>query len=124
MFFNKLICIFAERKYMQNERRRLELSSKLLQMGNSLIKEGQVAQDYTVTQSGTIMLLISGLLLSDEDMFLFSEICSMFSAKKILDAAENIDETAAIIKYMETKQGTKEKAKSRKPRKDNDSDKK
>jgi hypothetical protein len=109
---------------MQNERRRLELSSKLLQMGNSLIKEGQVAQDYTVTQSGTIMLLISGLLLSDEDMFLFSEICSMFSAKKILDAAENIDETAAIIKYMETKQGTKEKAKSRKPRKDNDSDKK
>lgn len=109
---------------MQNEGRRLELSGKLLQMGNSLINEGKSSGDYTVTQSGTIMLLMSGLLLSDEDMFLFSEICSMFSAKKILDAAENIDETAAILKYMEKKQSDKQKVKPRKPRKDNDSDKK
>jgi hypothetical protein len=107
---------------MHNEERRFELSTKLLQMGNSLIKEGQASEDYTVTQSGTIMLLMSGLLLSDEDMFLFSEICSMFSAKKILDAAEGIDETDALLKYMNIKQDKPKK--TRKPRKDNDSDKK
>jgi hypothetical protein len=108
---------------MQNEERRLELSGKLLQMGNSLIKEGQSVQDYSVTQSGTIMLLISSLLLSDEDMFLFSEFCSMFSAKKILDAAENIDETSAILKYMEKKEFNKQKSKTKNRRKGDDLDK-
>jgi hypothetical protein len=109
---------------MLNEERRLELSTKLLQMGNSLIKEGQSADDYTITQSGTLMLLVSGLILSDEDMFLFSEICSMFSAKKILDAAEGIDETDALLKYMSKKQKNIKKPRTKKPRKDNDSDKK
>jgi hypothetical protein len=108
---------------MQNEERRLELSGKILQMGNSLIKEGESSQDYNVTSSGTVMLLISGLLLSDEDMFLFNQFCSMFSAKKILDAAENIDETAAILKYKQKKESNKEKLKTRNRRKDDDLDK-
>ena len=76
---------------MQNETRRLELSDKLKQMGHALLKEGTTNNDFTVAQSGTIMILTSTLLLSDEDMFIFSELCSMFSAKKILDEQENID---------------------------------
>lgn len=74
-----------------NEARRIELSNKILQMGQALIKEGSNQQDVTIVQSGTAMLLISTLFLNERDMFIFSELCSMFTAKKILDEAENID---------------------------------
>lgn len=98
---------------MQNEKRRLELSSKILEMGNSLIKEGQLYEDYTITQSGTMMILLSGLLLSDEDTFLFSEICSMFSAKKILDEIDGVNEDEFINNLMKKK---KEELKIKKPK--------
>lgn len=69
--------------------RRLELSSKFLKMGQSLIEEGGKINDYSIAQSGSIMILLAGLMFDEDDMFLFSELCSMFSSKKIL---ENIDE--------------------------------
>jgi len=70
---------------MENETRRTELSGKIKQMGQALIDEGTGGKDYTVAQSGTIMLLISKLIVSDEDMFIFSELCAMFAAKRILE---------------------------------------
>ena len=76
---------------MQNETRRLELSDKLKQMGKALLNEGSNDKDFTVAQSGTIMLLISTLIMNDEDMFIFSELCAMFSAKKILDEEEQVN---------------------------------
>ena len=85
---------------MENEARKIELSGKLLQMGRSLIDEGKNLDDYTISQSGSIMIFIGSLLLSDEDMFIFSEICAMFSAKKILEATDDIDNTDAVKKYI------------------------
>lgn len=85
---------------MKNEARKIELSGKLLQMGRSLIEEGKNLDDYTITQSGSIMLFIGSLLLNDDDMFMFSEICAMFSAKKILEATEDIDHTHVVKKYI------------------------
>ena len=85
---------------MENEARKIELSGKLLQMGRSLIDEGKNLDDYTISQSGSIMIFIGSLLLSDEDMFMFSEICAMFSAKKILEATDDIDNTDAVQKYI------------------------
>jgi len=76
---------------MQNETRRLELSGKLMEMGRALLNEGANEKDYAVSQSGTIMVLISALILSDDDMFIFSELCAMFSAKKILDEEDRIN---------------------------------
>lgn len=107
---------------MQNETRRLELSGKILQMGNSLIEEGNSMQDYTITQSGTMMLLLSSLLLSDEDTFLFGEICSMFSAKKILDEVEGIDETEFLNNLMNKRKKELEVKKTKKPRKNKGDD--
>jgi hypothetical protein len=69
--------------------RRLELSSKFLKMGQSLIEEGRKINDYSITQSGSIMILLAGLMFDEDDMFLFSGLCSMFSSKKIL---EDVDE--------------------------------
>lgn len=99
---------------MKNEARKIELSGKILQMGKSLIQEGQKIEDYTITQSGSIMLLVSSLLLSDEDMFMFSEICSMFSAKKILDASEGIDDSNIVNKIMKSKEKKPIKRRKRK----------
>jgi hypothetical protein len=115
---------------MENEARKLELSTKMLHMGKSLIQEGHTLEDYTISQSGSIMLLVSSLLLSNEDMFMFSEICSMFSAKKILDANEGIDDSDIVNELFNKKQSEIERKKvektlkTKRPRrnKDNDSD--
>lgn len=105
---------------MVNDQRRLDLSSKLLEMGKSLIEEGTNRQDYTITQSGNIMIIISAAILTDEHMFLFSEVCSMFTAKQVLDEIKNIDEFEALKKYMEIngiiKKNFKKESKKRKPR--------
>jgi hypothetical protein len=102
---------------MKNENRKLELSGKFLQLGNSLIEEGGELEDYSITQSGTIMMLLSGVILSDEDMFLFSEICSMFSAKKVLDASEGVDDSEFVKQLMNSKLAEKKEKKSNTPRK-------
>ena len=115
---------------MDNETRRLELSNKILQMGQALINEGSNNIDNSIIQGGTIMVLISGLLLNEQDMFIFSELCSMFSAKKILDAEEGIDqvENEMFIKILKDKKESKntvkpevKKRRNKKP-KDNNPD--
>jgi len=76
--------------------RHLELSGKLIEMGQALIKEGKENSDYNTTQVGNFLVLSGGLILEQEDVFLFAQLCSMFSAKKILDRMErnkvNIDD--------------------------------
>lgn len=98
---------------MQNETRRLELSNKIKQMGDALIKEGIGDEDYTIAQSGSIMLLMSKLMVNDDDMFIFSELCAMFSAKKILDEQEGFDKienetlTKVLVKKKKEAQAKK-----------------
>lgn len=70
--------------------RHIELSGMFMEMGNALVKEGKENNDYSVTQSGNIMIMISGLLYNEKDIASFSDLCSMFSAKKVL---ENIEAT-------------------------------
>ena len=75
------------------------------------MEEGGDLDDYTITQSGTMMILLSSIILSEEDTFLFSEVCSMFSAKKVLDNIEGIDETEVIRKFLGEKHKNKGKNK-------------
>jgi hypothetical protein len=87
---------------MQNTDRRLDLSAKFMQMGQTLLLEGKENKDYSISQIGTIMIFMSGLLLGEEEeIFKFSDLCSMFSAKKILDGLES-DESPlkGIMKEM------------------------
>lgn len=96
---------------MANEKRRAQISSKLLELGLSLMEEGGESDDYTITQSGTMMILLSSVILSEEDTFLFGEMCSMFSAKKVLDNIEGIDETEVVKKFFKEKQKKNKKNK-------------
>jgi len=66
--------------------RRMELSSKFLEMGCSLIKEGDELNDYSITQSGNVMILLAGIILEEKDSFEFANLCSMFSAKKLMES--------------------------------------
>lgn len=84
-----------------NYKRKLELSSKFLEMGQSLLKEGQDSKDYVISQSGNFMILIAGLMLDEEDIYLFAQLCAMFSAKKILDNLEQ--NKSGLTEYLKNK---------------------
>ncbi len=86
---------------MKNKDRRLELSSKFMEMGQALINEGNESKDYTVLQMGTFMILMSTTVFSDEDTYMFGELCSMFSAKKMLDEMTQTDNP--ISEYIKSK---------------------
>ena len=96
----------------KNLDRHLDLSSKLIEMGKALIKEGREINDYSITQTGGFLILVGGVILEVDDVFIFGQLCSMFSAKKLVDrmAASN-DEAkptfngmsyADFIKYLKT----------------------
>ena len=72
----------------KQEDRHLELSAKLLEMGQALMKEGKEDNDFRVAQMGHFIAFIGSLIFVDKDMYLFSQICSMFSSKRILDEME------------------------------------
>jgi hypothetical protein len=118
---------------MVNEQRRLDLGNKFLTMGQALVKEGIPVKDTNIVQAGTIFIMLSSLILNDEDMFLFGEICAMFSAKKVLEDMEQteperensfqslIDEL--IKNSIEPSEQPKKIRKSRKKKDNGDSDK-
>ena len=79
--------------------RRLEISSKLIEMGNALIIEGKKNNDFTITQTGAFLIFMGGMMFDENDIQLFGQLCSMFSAKKILDNLENTNsELSELLK--------------------------
>ena len=81
--------------------RRLELSSKFLEMGQALMKEGTEKKDYCISQSGSFMILMAGLILEENDVVEFSNLCSMFSAKKILIGLE--ESNSDLTNFLKSK---------------------
>ena len=79
--------------------RKLDLSSKFLQMGNALMKEGEEIKDFSIIQSGTLLILVGSLLLDNNDMMEFMNLCSMYTSKKILDDIES-DANSNIANYI------------------------
>ena len=79
---NLLVYLFMKNKKLK---RRLELSAKFLEMGQALMREGSESNYYCISQSGNFMILIGGLVMAEEDVYEFGQLCSMFSAKKLLD---------------------------------------
>ncbi len=82
---------------MEKNDRRLDLSTKFLKMGQTLIIEGREEGDLGIAQTGAILVFMGGLLIGgDEDIFKFSELCSMFSSKRILDEMNLSDEIGSV----------------------------
>lgn len=65
--------------------RKLDLSAKFLEMGVSLQDEGDANSDLEITLLGTNLIFLSSLALSEEELHGFSELVSMYSAKRTLD---------------------------------------
>lgn len=72
---------------MINERH-LELSAKFIEMGRALMTEGHKEKDFIISQIGACMISMGGLILDDKNIFLFSQMCGLFSSKMILDTME------------------------------------
>lgn len=68
-----------------NEFRNAELGAKFLEMGTALAEEGTKSENNQVKQAGSIMMLLAGLMIDEDDMMMFQLLSSMFTAKKILD---------------------------------------
>lgn len=111
---------------MTNDDRRIDLSKKLRDMGQALLEEGALREDVSTIHTGTILNLLSALILAEDDMILFNELCSMFSAKKILDSMSGFSNTSEIaenIRKRLSKTGdvvAEKPKKIRKPRKPRD----
>lgn len=72
-----------------NKARKIDLSAKFLQMGQALQEEGDDVKDNGIIMLGTILMFMATLALQERDLFKFSELVAMFSAKKTLDNLSN-----------------------------------
>jgi hypothetical protein len=77
-----------------SKNRVLEISAKLVEMGKALTEEGLTTKDMTIVQTGGFMVFIGGIIVDEDDVDIFSQLCAMFSAKKILDS---FGETESIL---------------------------
>lgn len=73
---------------MSNLDRYDELSLKLLKIGEALLMEGEEKQDFNILSTGNFLIFISSLIYDSEDVKLFSEMCGMMAAKKMMDENE------------------------------------
>jgi hypothetical protein len=72
-------------KSNKDEARRLEISSKLIKMGNSLVDEGLESEDILISGAGTNLMLIAGLILDKKAMGEFALLTAMFTSKQLMD---------------------------------------
>jgi hypothetical protein len=90
-----------------------EIAIKLLKVGEALIMEGEDKEDYTILNVGNFIIFISSLLYDESDIHLFSELCSMMAAKKMMDESEmmnllsdlSFQELESLIKILKDKRG-------------------
>lgn len=71
--------------------RQIELSSKFTEMGKALMREGYESKDFMVSQAGASLITMGGLMIDDKNMFLFSQMCGLFSSKMIVDTQRKKD---------------------------------
>lgn len=73
---------------MKNAERRLELTSKFVQMGKALVEEGRQSEDLIISQLGSMIIFLGGICFDDNDVTKFGDLVSMYSAKKLLESLE------------------------------------
>ena len=75
----------------KQKKRHLDISGKLLNMAKALSEEAAESDDVILARTSNLLMLVSGVMMEKKDIDKLSEICSMFSAKKILDELEDGD---------------------------------
>lgn len=73
---------------MKNPERRLQLTSKFVQMGKALVEEGREKDDPIIAQLGSMIIFLGGICFEDEDVMKFGDLVSMYSAKKLVESLE------------------------------------
>ncbi len=73
---------------MKNPERRLELTSKFVQMGKALVDESRLLDDPIIGQLGSMLIFLGGICFDDDDVMKFGDLVSMYSAKKLMEALE------------------------------------
>lgn len=81
-----------------NVARQQEISAKLIEMGHALMTEGKEKKDYVITQTGTNLVMLGGLMLDEQNVSEFSTLTSMYSSKLLLDSIER--ENPDALKHL------------------------
>ena len=76
---------------MENIERYDELSLKILKIGEALIMEGEEKEDFRILNIGNFIIFISSLIYDEDDIKLFSELCGMLAAKKMMESGEIVE---------------------------------
>jgi hypothetical protein len=89
---------------MKNSERRLELTSKFVQMGKALVDEGRSLDDPIIAQLGSMIIFLGGICFDDDDVMKFGDLVSMYSAKKLIESMEDNEDPVlmAIRKKAES----------------------
>ena len=89
---------------MKNAERRLQLTSKFVQMGKALVEEGRESNDLIIAQLGSMIIFLGGICFDDEDVMKFGDLVSMYSAKKLIESMEDNEDPVlmAIRKKAES----------------------
>jgi hypothetical protein len=74
---------------MNNDARRIELSTKLNKMSMALKEEGLETKDNAILNAGNVLGLLSTIILFEKDMEMFAMYSGMFSSWRILDIVIN-----------------------------------
>ena len=82
--------VIKQNKMENKKDRRLDVSAKLIEMGQSLMTEGNDNKDFAIAQTGSFMVLIGGLLFNERDIYIFGELCAMYSSRKVLENLEKM----------------------------------
>lgn len=82
----------------EKQNRHLELSSKFMEMGQALVREGLETKDHSIIQSGNVFVMLGGMIVNDDDMLEFIHYLSKFSSKKLLDGLETSG--SDVYKYI------------------------
>lgn len=110
---------------MSKVERRLELGNMFLKMGDALALEGRDVKDGCILQAASTFHLLSSIVSSEEEMFIFGEFIGMFIGKKFLEDMRQSDTpkisddfiTNLIASVKKVSEKTPERGNVKKPRK-------
>lgn len=84
-----------------NINRHLDISTKLIDMGKSLVVEGKDNNDFAISQCGNFMIMLGAIILDEKDTYDFGQLCAMYSAKRLLDGMEQ--SKSDMINFLKNK---------------------
>jgi hypothetical protein len=99
---------------MIDEKRRYQISEKLIQIGESLLQEASENDDFIIENMASALIVMSTSVENEDDAYLLSQMMGMFAARKvIMQDTEMFQNVENFLKNQKSKFVPKTKKNSR-----------